>query len=101
MDATKTTVPTTGARLGQFLTLEGIDGAGKSSHIHWAASYLSDQGIEVVTTREPGGTPLGDQIRSLLLNTSMAPQRNACCYSPGEQSTWQKLSTLHWPAAHG
>jgi dTMP kinase len=73
MDANKTTVPTTRARLGQFLTLEGIDGAGKSSHINWAAGYIRDQGIEVVTTREPGGTPLGDQIRSLLLNTSMTP----------------------------
>jgi dTMP kinase len=73
MDANKTTVPTTRARLGQFLTLEGIDGAGKSSHLNWAAGYLSDQGIEVVTTREPGGTPLGDQIRSLLLNASMTP----------------------------
>jgi len=73
MDANRTLVPTTGARLGRFLTLEGIDGAGKSSHLNWAAEYLRGQGIEVVTTREPGGTPLGEQIRSLLLNTSMSP----------------------------
>lgn len=71
MDATKTTVPTTCARPGRFLTLEGIDGAGKSSHLDWAAEYLRAEGIEVVTTREPGGTPLGDQIRSLLLSSSM------------------------------
>jgi dTMP kinase len=74
MDAIKPTVPTRDARRGRFLTLEGIDGAGKSSHLIWAAEYLRAQGIEVVTTREPGGTPLGDQIRSLLLNSSMTPE---------------------------
>ena len=74
MDAIKPTAPTGRSRRGRFLTLEGIDGAGKSSHLSWAAEYLRGQGIEVVTTREPGGTPLGDQIRSLLLNSSMTPE---------------------------
>jgi dTMP kinase len=74
MDAIKPTAPNRRARRGRFLTLEGIDGAGKSSHLSWAAEYLRAQGIEVVTTREPGGTPLGDQIRSLLLNSSMTPE---------------------------
>lgn len=73
MDATKRTDPKTASPPGLFLTLEGIDGAGKSSHLIWAAEYLRAQGVEVVTTREPGGTPLGDQIRSLLLNANMTP----------------------------
>ena len=73
MDATKRTDPKTASPPGLFLTLEGIDGAGKSSHLIWAAEYLRAEGVEVVTTREPGGTPLGDQIRSLLLNANMTP----------------------------
>ena len=74
MDVTARPVPKTTSPSGRFLTLEGIDGAGKSSHLIWAAEYLRAQGIEVITTREPGGTPLGDQIRSLLLNASMTPE---------------------------
>ena len=53
---------------GKFITLEGIDGAGKSTHLSWIADYLRSQGIPVLTTREPGGTQLGEHIRSLLLD---------------------------------
>ncbi len=53
---------------GKFITLEGIDGAGKSTHLSWIADYLRNQGIPVLTTREPGGTQLGECIRSLLLD---------------------------------
>lgn len=53
---------------GKFITLEGIDGAGKSTHLKWLASYLGSEGIRVLTTREPGGTQLGEHIRSLLLD---------------------------------
>jgi dTMP kinase len=53
---------------GKFITLEGIDGAGKSSHIDWLESFLQDRGKTVVVTREPGGTPLGEALRRLLLD---------------------------------
>ncbi|HNJ91348.1 MAG TPA: dTMP kinase [Nitrosomonas sp.] len=53
---------------GKFITLEGIDGAGKSTHLKWIANYLASKGIRVLTTREPGGTELGESIRGLLLD---------------------------------
>lgn len=56
---------------GKFITLEGVDGAGKSTHLEWMASHLRERGLEVILTREPGGTPLGEQLRSLVLSESM------------------------------
>ncbi|MDO9193184.1 MAG: dTMP kinase [Undibacterium sp.] len=56
---------------GKFITFEGIDGAGKSTHIAYVAENLKKRGIHVVTTREPGGTPLGESIRQLLLQEKM------------------------------
>lgn len=56
---------------GKFITFEGIDGAGKSTHIQWLADQLAARGKTVVTTREPGGTPLGEKLRALLLAESM------------------------------
>lgn len=56
---------------GRFITFEGIDGAGKSTQIGSLASLAGDLGHEVLVTREPGGTPLGEKIRALLLNDSM------------------------------
>lgn len=53
---------------GQFLTLEGIDGAGKSTHVDFIRDWLTARGIDVVVTREPGGTPLGEALRALLLD---------------------------------
>lgn len=58
---------------GKFITLEGIDGAGKSSHIAHVAELLRAQGHRVSVTREPGGTELGEQLRVLLLNREMHP----------------------------
>jgi dTMP kinase len=55
----------------QFITFEGIDGAGKSSHVEWLAEWLRAQGKTVHVTREPGGTELGEKLRSLLLNDPM------------------------------
>ncbi len=55
----------------KFITFEGIDGAGKSSHIAFVADLLRAQGIPLVTTREPGGTVLGEQLRALLLHQTM------------------------------
>ncbi len=57
-------------RKGCFITFEGTEGAGKSTQITAVAKFLRDQGLDVVTTREPGGTALGEEIRSLLLNSS-------------------------------
>lgn len=54
-----------------FITLEGIDGAGKSTHLAWLAEQLRARGSDVVVTREPGGTPLGEKLRGLLLNEPM------------------------------
>ena len=56
---------------GKFITLEGIDGAGKSSHLSFIAERIKARGLEVVSTREPGGTALGEKIRSIVLNEKM------------------------------
>lgn len=56
---------------GKFITLEGMDGAGKSSHIESILATLTACGVEVVSTREPGGTPLGEKLRELLLHEQM------------------------------
>jgi len=56
---------------GKFITFEGIDGAGKSSHVEWLAEQLRGRGLTVQVTREPGGTELGEALRQLLLNESM------------------------------
>ena len=56
---------------GKFITFEGIDGAGKSSHVDWLAERLRQRGLTVQVTREPGGTALGEKLRDLLLNQSM------------------------------
>ena len=55
----------------RFITFEGIDGAGKSSHIETLAAWLRERGHEVLVTREPGGTPLAERIRELFLHTGM------------------------------
>ena len=56
---------------GKFITLEGIDGAGKSTHHGWLVEFLRRQGKTVLATREPGGTPLGEKLRELLLHEPM------------------------------
>jgi dTMP kinase len=60
------------SRAGRFVTLEGIDGAGKSTHLPWIAGEISARGHAVVATREPGGTPLGEKLRELVLRESMS-----------------------------
>lgn len=56
---------------GKFISFEGVDGAGKSTHVDAVAHYLRDRGLQVITTREPGGTPLGEKLRELLLHEPM------------------------------
>ncbi len=55
----------------KFITFEGVDGAGKSTHLAWFADALRQRGFDVVVTREPGGTPLGEQLREILLSQPM------------------------------
>lgn len=62
---------------GLFLSFEGIDGAGKSTHIEALATALRAQGRTVVLTREPGGTPLAEKLRALALNDAMDPLTEA------------------------
>lgn len=56
---------------GRFITIEGIDGAGKSTQTANLLKFLKDKGIDVVHTREPGGTPPGEKIREMLLSDEM------------------------------
>jgi dTMP kinase len=58
---------------GKFITLEGVDGAGKSTHLDYLADKIRSRGVELVVTREPGGTALGEKLRTLLLNDPMQP----------------------------
>lgn len=56
---------------GRFITFEGIDGAGKSTHIEALTQRLRDRGADVLITREPGGTPLAERLRELFLHQAM------------------------------
>lgn len=56
---------------GRFITFEGIDGAGKSTHIERVVQRLRDRGVTVVLTREPGGTPLAEALREIVLHRPM------------------------------
>lgn len=58
---------------GKFITLEGIDGAGKTTQRTWLEERLRSRGIGLITTREPGGTPLGEKLRDLLLGATTKP----------------------------
>ncbi|NYT60966.1 dTMP kinase [Alcaligenaceae bacterium] len=58
-------------RRGCFITLEGLDGAGKSTHVQWLVEQLQQRGLNVLATREPGGTALGEQLRQLVLTQPM------------------------------
>ena len=62
---------------GRFISLEGIDGAGKSTHAAWLTDALRARGRSVVATREPGGTPLGEALRALLLEHPMTHDSEA------------------------
>lgn len=57
---------------GKFITLEGIDGAGKSTHLAWLAGWLRQRKVTVCITREPGGTDLGEKLRQILLDKNQA-----------------------------
>lgn len=68
---------------GKFITFEGIEGCGKTTQIELFAGYLREKGHEVIVTREPGGTDIGDQIREVLLNphnVAIAPTTELLLY---------------------
>jgi dTMP kinase len=62
---------------GLFITLEGLDGAGKSSHLDWLRARFEGQGRAVRMTREPGGTPVGEKLREIVLHEAMHPDTEA------------------------
>jgi len=71
---------------GKFITFEGIEGCGKSTQIELLQKYLQEKGQRVLLTREPGGSPIGDEIRSTLLNTKhkeMLPLTELLLYAAG------------------
>jgi len=60
-------------RRGRFISFEGVDGAGKSTQLDALCATLRQRGIDVLQTREPGGTALGEELRALMLGRTMAP----------------------------
>ncbi|MCO5411392.1 dTMP kinase [Ralstonia mojiangensis] len=74
---------------GKFITFEGIDGAGKSTHLAWFAQQLraklAPQGKKLVVTREPGGTPLGERLREVLLHERMHLETEALLMFAGRR----------------
>lgn len=61
----------------RFITFEGVDGAGKSTGLEWFANALRERGVDLLVTREPGGTPLGEKLRELVLHESMHAETEA------------------------
>ncbi|HEY7945577.1 MAG: dTMP kinase [Burkholderiales bacterium] len=92
---------TTDPPRGRLITVEGIDGAGKSTHLPWLKEMLEGRGHGVWLTREPGGTPLGERLRDLLLHEPMAQftetllmfaaRREHC-----EREIWPRLDQGVW-----
>ena len=63
---------------GKFITLEGCEGVGKSRQIHLLEDYLKNNGVKYFLTREPGGTPVSEQIRSVILDGKNVSMTNEC-----------------------
>ena len=76
---------------GRFITFEGIDGAGKSSHIAALADWLRARGADLVLTREPGGTPLAESLRGLVLHQAMDPLTEALLVFAARRDHLQQL----------
>ena len=88
-------------RRGRMITVEGIDGAGKSTHLPWLKELLERGGRQVWATREPGGTPLGERLRALLLHEPMAPLTEALLVFAArrehcEREIWPRLDAGTW-----
>ncbi len=76
---------------GRFITFEGIDGAGKSSHIQTLADWLRQRGHTVLLTREPGGTPLAESLRELFLQREMDALTEALLVFAGRRDHLRSL----------
>jgi dTMP kinase len=63
-------IPLVPVKRGKFITIEGLDGCGKSTQLERLAGVLRGRGIDLIVTREPGGTPVGDKIRALILDSA-------------------------------
>ena len=86
---------------GRFITLEGIDGAGKSTHLPWIEESLVRAGRRVWVTREPGGTPVGERLREMLLHEAMTPLGEALLMFAArrehcEREIWPRLGDGIW-----
>ena len=84
--------------MNMFITLEGPEGSGKTTAVESAVKKLQEMGYEIVRTREPGGTPIAEQIRNVILdkaNTSMDPRTEALLYAASRR---QHLVEKVWPA---
>ncbi len=66
--------------MGKFISFEGIEGSGKSTQARLLAHALSDKGIRCIVTREPGGTPLGERIREIVLRSELSPMAELFLY---------------------
>lgn len=81
-----------------FITLEGPEGSGKTTAVESAVKKLQEMGYEIVRTREPGGTPIAEEIRNVILdkkNTNMDPRTEALLYAASRR---QHLVEKVWPA---
>lgn len=85
-----------------FITLEGPEGSGKTSQLPRLADYLREQGYDVLTTREPGGTIIGDQVRAVLTrldNTAMQPRTEILLFLAARAQLVEESSARRWRRA--
>jgi len=83
---------------GQFITVEGIEGVGKTTNIEFIHKWLLAAGKDVVVTREPGGTPLGEAIRGLLLDPEYTGMDSTCELQLMFAARAEHLARVIWPA---
>ena len=88
-------------RRGRLITVEGLDGAGKSTHLPWLKTLIERAGHEVWMTREPGGTALGERLREILLHEPMTPFTEALLMFAArrehcERDIWPRLDAGVW-----
>jgi len=83
---------------GQFITVEGIEGVGKTTNIGFIHQQLQAAGRDVVLTREPGGTPLGEAVRGLLLDPAYTGMDSTCELQLMFAARAEHLAKLVWPA---
>ena len=75
----------------KFITLEGVDGAGKSTHINFIKKYLRDRNLNYLFTREPGGTNVGEKLREILLHDPMTPETESLLMFASRNEHVQKI----------